>query len=516
MMPAYLLDADAWTGSAVQTLHVGSHTYVTRPTDTPADTIYDGRIVDAGQMTRSMGVADGTHGSVSYGYLELAASDGELDPWLRYGFDGRAFTLRAVGRHRALSTSTVLFKGSFAGLDASDTINGIRLRIRDRLAALDVPLLTERYAGTTISGSDGIPLAEGDETLQDQIKPRIWGKVTNVSGRVVNRFRLLWQFSSLPVAAIAVYDGAAALTLAGDYPTLAALVAATISPGFYGTCLTAGIVRLGGSPVFAVTADVTEGDTASLRSAGQVVIRMLTAIGIPTADRDAATFTALDAFNAAEVGIYLDSETSALTAIQQVLDSIGGSILPTRLGVFQVFGFAVPSGTPVLTLTERDLVSGGAFGLSFSAQSSSDGLPVWGVNLTYGRVYRTMEASEMAGSVPLARRTYLGDATRTATAQNASVKTSHPLATEMSVDTLLTQQADAQAEATRRLALFSVQRDQITFPVTLDRPEVISLDLGQVVAVDFTRFGFTGGKLFRVIGREDDYSRHRASLTLWG
>lgn len=516
MMPAYLLEADAWTGAAVQTLRVASHTYVTRATDTPADTIYDGRITDAGQMTRHIGVADGTRGSVSYGYLELAASDGELDPWFRYGFDGRSFTLKAVGRYRALSTATVLFKGSFAGLDASNAIDGIRLRIRDRLAELDVPLLTQRYAGTTTSGSDGIPPAEGDEALQDQLKPRVWGKVINVPGRVANRFRLLWQFSSSPVTAITVYDGGAALTNIGDYASVVDLLAATIAPGYYGTCLAVGIARLGGSPVLTITADVTEGPTAGLRSAAQVVSRILDAIGLSSLDRDPATFAALDTFNAAEVGIYLDSETSALSAIQQVLDSIGGSIVPTRLGVFQVFGFAAPSGTPALTLTERDLISGGSLALSFSPQSSSDGLPIWGVNLTYGRVYQTMTSGDMAGSVPLDRRTYLADSSRTATAQNASVKTAHPLATEMMVETLLAQQSDAQAEAARRLALFSVQRDQITFPIALDRPEVINLELGQVVAVNFTRFGYNSGKLFRVIGREDDYSKHRASLTLWG
>jgi hypothetical protein len=91
-MYAYLLEADAWTGSGVETLRMATHTVVTGPTETPPNTVYEGRLSDAGSITRTL-VSGGTLGraSVSYGFLELANASGALDGWYDYGFDGRAF-----------------------------------------------------------------------------------------------------------------------------------------------------------------------------------------------------------------------------------------------------------------------------------------------------------------------------------------------------------------------------------------------------------------------------------------
>lgn len=520
-MYAYLLEADAWTGSAVETQRVSTITFVSRASDTPAHTLYDGRISDAGSVSRSL-LSGGRigRGTTSYGYIELANTDGELDPWIDYGFDGHAFTLRSLAeRTSSLASAATLFRGTLSGLDASDALNSIRLTVRDRLGELSVPILTERYTGLTVGAViSPIPstpnMAEGDLDLKGQFKPRVFGKVINVPGQLANRFNLLWQFSSSAVSSIVVYDGGAALTNLGDYPDLAALINGTIAPGNYATCLAQGMVRLGGSPVFAVTADVTDGATLADRSAAQVASRILDAMGISSGDRDAASFDAVHAFNPAEVGVYLDSDTSALDVLGQVLDSIGAAIVPTAMGIYQLIAIAEPSGPPAGTITLRDIIEGGAFTLGVSAGQDRENPAVWSVEVSWGLVYQPMSASEVAGTVSLERRTYLASASRQAIIADATIKIKHPLASSLKVESLLTSQVDAEAEAVRLIFLYGTRRDVLRLP--MDYEEGRLYDIGAVVSVQIDRFGYNAGKLFIVIGREDDFDENVTTLELWG
>ena len=54
---------------------------------------------------------------------------------------------------------------------------------------------------------------------------------------------------------------------------------------------------------------------------------------------------------------------------------------------------------------------------------------------------------------------------------------------------------------------------QVLVPATaLD----VTLNIGNVVELDVSRFGLTGGKLFRVLGAAEDYASSLITLTLWG
>ncbi len=509
----YLLDVDAWTGSAVETLRLSTKTLTTRPTDSPANTVYSGRISDSGQLERSLFAGGGISGSPSSsaGAIEFANADGRLDPWLGYGFDGRAFTLRYLASDKqAIASAVLIMRGTCLRVETPDATKTIRLLIRDRLAVLDTALLTTRYAGTTITAG---ATAEGDADQKDEIKPRVFGSVQNIAPRFVNRFNLIYQVSAGAVSSIVVYDGAAPLTLAGDHATLAALTAATLVPGEYATALGLGLFRLGGSPSLTITADVVEGATLALRSAARVAGRMLDVLGIPSGDRVAASFDAVHAFNPAEVGIYVDSDVSALEVIGQVLNSVGCGLLPSATGEIELFSFAAPSGTPVATYTRRDLIaSGGSLALVGGPDGEGQGIPAWSVVLNYARVWQTMSSGDVAGVVTTERKDYLAKATRQATAQNAATRTARLLASEITIDTLLMSASDAGGEAARRLALYGVRRDRLAFPVPIAR----AVDVGAVVRLQFRRFGYDGGKLFRVIGRTDDFSGRSATLDLWG
>lgn len=511
--PIYILDCDAWNGSQVVTLRFSTHSFITRASDAPANTFYDGRIVDAGRFERSIFDGGGLLGSPSAGVgaIVLNNQDGGLDHLYNYGFDGRAFTLSEMpGTNAPLSSKTVLLSGVLSGIDSGDAFTELILRLRDPRVLLDTALLTERYAGTSTSSGLG---AEGDTDLTDKIKPVIFGAANNVPTTTVNPYDLIKQVSARPCASIIIYDGGLPLDNAGNTADLASLEASSPSPGGYTTCLSLGLIKLGGTPVFDVTADVVEGTTLADRSAARVVQRILNHLDDPSISLNAASFDALHAARPDEVGIYIDGDATALSVIGSVLQSIGAALIPEATGVLRVALVSEPQGAPVAAYSLRHIV-GGSIALNKGPTDEGDGVPAWSVLVKWGRIWFTQASSQLAGAVSETRKTYLATEVRESTAQDNAVLTAHPLAAELTIETLLTTQADADAEAIRRLSLHSVRRDYPS--IAVHRDDATGVSVGDEVAIDINRFGFNGGKNFIVVGRADDFNARTVELRLWG
>jgi hypothetical protein len=118
--------------------------------------------------------------------------------------------------------------------------------------------------------------------------------------------------------------------------------------------------------------------------------------------------------------------------------------------------------------------------------------------------------------VPADRRAWLEKATRQSVAEDASVKTAHPLAQEIVYDTVLAGQGYAGPEATRRLNLLKSKRMIYTVVATVDADLLDVIDLGKVGEVQYPRFGLDAGKLLRVIGYEPNWQNNELTLRLWG
>jgi hypothetical protein len=505
----YLLEVDAWTGQGVETLRYASLTQVTRPSDNPPNTVYDGRISAAGFLERTLFQGGGVVGrpTVGIGAIELNNGDGALDPLIGYGWDGRVFRLKEMAHGGNVSSALTVATGVLAGIDTSSAWTTLRLRLREPMSTLERPLLTARYAGTTTSAGLGV---EGDENLQDTIKPYVFGSATNVPPKLVNAFDQAYQVSAGATSSITVYDGGVALIDDGDFPSATGMLGWTQIPGHYVTSLASGLFRLGGDPIFEITADVVEAASAADRSAPRVAQRMLALAGVT--NLDTATFDNLHAANPAEVQLFVNDESTILNLVGQVLGSIGAGLVPTDTGSLQAIrGAEEPVGTATASFSLRDITLP-TLQLGASATEDGAGVPAWSVVLEYGRVWQVQTVGQLNG-VTTQRQALLAAATRKATAQDATIKTAHPLASEITVATLLRFQADAQAEAARLLALLKIRRDRIGFEVS---DEVGRVGLGNVVTHLLPRFGLETGKLFRVIGRNDDFSKRRVTLTLWG
>src|SRR5690242_16412431 len=94
----HLIEIDAHTGASLVTLRLATEAYVTSPSDSPANTIFEPRVIDPGAFSANLYQAGQTGGepSIGLGDVTLANADGGLDAWFNYGFDGRRIEIKQI------------------------------------------------------------------------------------------------------------------------------------------------------------------------------------------------------------------------------------------------------------------------------------------------------------------------------------------------------------------------------------------------------------------------------------
>jgi hypothetical protein len=525
-MTIYVVEMQAHTGAGgVQTIYASSGPFNTGPNDSPAHTHFQPALTTPLNFERHLFSEGSTSGNstVAYGEIVLANAHGRFDAWADYSFNGRPVTVRVVkqdifGNAKGLyKDAPIMLRGTIESLDITDAFRTIRLRIHDRLADLDKPLLTTRYLGTTVSAG---ATAEGPATLKDTVKPRVYGLVRNLTPIDVNPFDLIRQVSDRACSSIKIYDGGLPLTLNGDYGTVAALRGASLAAGQYATSLALGLIRLGGTPAFGVTADVV---SAGARDAASLVRQMLLDFGMTTADLDQASLTALTALNGASCGLWVNDDRTAITAIQTMLQSIGAWIVPNTQGVYTFGRLDLPTGDAAAAFREWQL-RGEVKRLS--PTDANAGIPAYRVTIRYARLPTTMTEDQLAGAVDVARRAALQLEWQESVAEDPSVKTVHLLAQEMTFDTCMTEPADAAAEAARRLRIYGARREIWKFKVSVlgpgyaptqgaSDPFAPTLKVGSIITLQMSRF-LKVPKPLVLIGRVDDAVADAIEFSAWG
>ncbi len=515
----YLIEIEAFDTvvSAAVVERFATHGYTTRPSDDPPNVHFESRVADPGNYQRSVFEQGRTSGpsSIGYGLIELVNADGGLDRMANYAVDGRRLTILSLPDPRSpWSARQVVLTGTMDQIELE--WRKVSIRLRDRSAEFSEPLQPTDYAGTTISG--GLNEAEGEDDLKDKPKPTAWGRVFNVSPVLANRFSLIWQVSSRPLSAVdAVRDNGVLLTADVDYPTLTALRAATIPTGRYATCLAAGLIRTQREPAGDLTVDVREGAN-SQRSAAMTARRVLEFAGfVAGTDFLASDFDALHAANPAEVGWWTGTETADIASVlSALLGSVGAWISPDALGRFRVRRLEAPafdSATPILD--EVVILDGGDGLARLATGDDGKGVPAAKVTVRYARNWtvQTKATLDATNSTP-AVRAFAVEEYRNAVAENAAVRTVHLLAKDLTFDTSFAFLADAQAEASRRLAIYGQRRDRYRVPLKAE--EASGVTLGDTVMLAIDRFGLDAGKTFVVIGEEVTLATGKIVLDLYG
>lgn len=516
---SYLIELDAYDMFAGEetTLYFSSSGFNTAADDSLPNQHFTPAIKEPGNYDRAMFSQGTTHGQISVGagYIELV-NDGQLDGLRNYAFDGYSLRIRTVDTVKPSYDDAVLvFEGTTEQVELS--WSKATVRIRDRLAELDVPLQGSLFAGTTIAG--GMNEAEGrPDDLKGRPKPTTWGAPQLVPAIEPNMFDRIYAVGQNGLSGISeVRDRGVALTATGsNYASVATLRAASIPAGRYATALSLGLIRTGSAPAGQLTIKPLEGSGVGQRTAAQIARRMLLTKGlIEGVDFLASDVAALDALNSAEIGYWVGAdEMQALTAVQEVLGSIGGTIMPDRLGIFRMIRFGAPTAHPPITLTHSEILEGGRGIQLLATGDQGRGVPAWRVNMRYGRNWSVLSRSDLDTATTDGFKAFAGEEWRMAVAQAPSVKAAHRLSPELTFDSYFINEADAQDEADRRLGLHAVRRDRLQVPVKSFVVEQV--DLGTVVRLQLDRFGLDAGKPFMVIGIGEKFSTGVTTLDLWG
>lgn len=510
-MRIYLVELTAVVDAigTTEVLRFSTGGFVTEPGDTPANTIYQDRLKQPALVRRDMYSNATTSGSsrVGFGELVLVNLDGGLDYLKDYGFDGQPLVVKVGDNTEAFSSFTNVLTGTMEQVEL--TQGELRIRIRDRQAELAEPIQDNRYLGTG-------DLEGNSLDVRGRPKPLIYGEVFNITPVPVFPLEQIYQVADNAIEDItAVYDSGVLLTrVTPDYTDAAHLLDDAHTPSAGSFRVFEGYFRLNSRPAGLLTADAVEGATVADRSVAQVLKRMALKVGIDAGDIDAGDVTDLDTSNDAPVGIYIDQEVTALQVMDEVAESIGAYFGFDQLGKFRMGRLNAPVNLPIVTVDENTII--GDELERVVSRDAGRGIPTYRVTLEYARNYTVQGLDQLAASVTDDRAAELSLLYRTVVAEDTDILLKHKLAPELARRTLLTEIADAEAEAARLLTLYSTLRDVYEVTVRLDETVISALDIGVEVEIVYRRFGLSSGKSFIVIGLEVDYQLNRALLILWG
>lgn len=468
-----------------------------------AGTFYAPRIEQPAVFSRAMGGGTGGKATASYGELTLVNNDGALDAMADDYFDGRTLTLRYGDASADPAAFTVLLVATIESVAFER--ERVSIRLRDRATTLDKPFSEARYAGNN-SLPTGVEGTADD--LKDQYKPRVFGRIALMQPVLVNTGKLIYQVNAAAVDAILqVYDGGAYLSqVSGDYSDLADMYNNAPASGCWRALPSQGLFRLGSMPVGQVSCSVAESWDYLDNTAAGLIQRILTEIGFTSSDWVADDFTALNQRNAGSLGVLIEGGETTASLIDRVCQSVGAWWGFDSLNRFRVVRFDAPSGSPVVTFTDDTIIE-------VDRQPESQ-LPFWEVILRADRNYAVQDKQSLAGVVPADRAAWFSADCRDQKSSNSGVKSSRLLADTVTYDTALNGIATAAAEASRRLALYSARRDVVT--LTVANPAAAIIDIGSVVSLATSQFGYGGGRLMTVTSLRVDYQRNLMDITCWG
>jgi hypothetical protein len=436
------------------------------------------------------------------GAIEIANGDGWFDRFMAMGWDGRVIRLYEGSPRARFSRWNLRAVLAAEALEWNEST--VTLLIKDPQARLDVPLQHRLYAGTGA--------LEGGAEVKGRPKPVCLGYCENVPAVPVDPVNLVYQVHWRRVQSIlAVRDKGVGLAASGaDRPGYAELVAATIAPGAFDTCLAHGLFRLGAAPEGRVTADV-QGDAPGgdyVDSTAGIVRRIATQMlehGFADPDELASSaFVLLDAQQPAEIGFFADQPVNAAEVLDRLMTAIGSVWGVTLLGQLTVARLEPPAGVPADRIRRAE----GA------AIRRHGPIPSWRRRIGYRPVWATQSGDELAASVSGASRALYAEPFRYAVAETAAARSAHKRARAVTLPGYFAAEADAAAEAARQQQMFGALRSIYTLGV--DRSP-FAQELGAVFALpDLGRFGVAGNQAFRLIGLTADRARGEVVYELWG
>ena len=509
------------TQTTVTTVRFASRSFVTRATDLPSQTFIDGRIGEGLRLNRQLSAAeDGQFGALlhtEFGEIQLRNNDGVLDDLsTRYAADGRQIRLK-IGSTEFLASGKedVQPFAQFVNVYIATAgpwlfeHNVLRLKIVDMVNRIRGQMQTEVYAGTGGSG--------GMAEIAGLTKPLMFGRMSNAPVQLVDPAILTYQLHSGNIQSVsAVYDAgvSAGLNFSADYPTYSALAAATVPASTYATSLESGHIRLGISPIGAVTVDARghkDNITGNYIEGTPDLIRTILRDfgGLTSEELDSTGFTAMNALQPGHISFFLPAgDQSTVLDVVDRLAFAAGFVIGDRGGRITIQRLGPPSSTTVhWTFNDRDIIDIERLSLPYKVPWKS-----WGIG--YGVNWTVQHDPDLATSVTQERRAFLKSERRYVYAQNTNIALFHATSAGAPLrDTFFVDAAVAEAEAARLIDLYGYGRAMYEVAV---KNALFSVHVGETVHIIYHRWDLSSGKRFVVVGVVDDADRVETRLMLFG
>lgn len=441
--------------------------------------------------------------NINFGDIEVVNSSGINDAWLGYIWKNRSVKvyygeLPLPGASPTLSDSfELVFDGITVDIDSKsrETLN---IKIRDKLEKLNTPV-TESLLGNYYQGSI---VSEAVYTNQNRnnLKPRVYGEVHNVSPLLTDPTQLEFMVSDGPVERIVeVLDNGVPVsfttTQASGTPVLPAGSFRLAAP-LQGTC-TASVQGI------AKTINVSGQTYTDVynSSVSNTILTILKLSGkqLEYTEIDATSFSSL---GTQACGMYLNSRTNVLAACQELAKSAGLTVSVTRTGKVKLIELTVPSsstGTTSIDETEMFLNT-----LRISSKPNIIGA----VKLGYAKNYTVLTG--LVTGIPEEHKDLFAKEYLEVLSKNDTVISTYDLETEPVLEgTYLVNTAETQTVANNKLTLFASPRTLYSFTTIAKH---LSLEIGSKVTLVSTRFGLSGGKPGIVIGTKPDWLSGKIEL----
>lgn len=328
--------------------------------------------------------------TISIGSSTVNNADGRFDHILNYSWDTRSVTIKKGIRGQPYASYATEFVGSILEVIADQT--NLVFTLRDNSHKLIKLVQTNKY-----SGAGG---KHGSADLREKPKPLLFGPTRNLAPVWLDSALLTSQIHDGPVVSVdAVYDRGIPLGFNANFATYELLIAATIPPGYYGTCLAEGYLRLGAPPDGAVTVDAT-GEYSTATSLPELAKEvLLDRLELVSGDLDESSFdeAALDAPYAYE-GLYFQTpEFQGDEFLETIASAINGFWYVSKLGLITLRQFRFRD--PEVTVREEDLMSLG---------KASSPHPIHKVRVNYAKNPTVLGPSEFV----IPRQTFNGFLTK--------------------------------------------------------------------------------------------------------
>jgi hypothetical protein len=494
--------------------------FISTPSDVIPNRPYHDEVKSFPVFRRSVDTAFSGSTDQPFGDIVIHNENGDKDLWMNRSWGGRDLILYVGDRSWPRDDFRRLLKGTSHELSAPDE-STLNFRMRDKGIFLEKNVQERRFpSGPSV----------------DQLKPLCFGECYHVPAALVDNDHTYMVHDGEIEAILAVYDRGDVLIPDIDY---------TVD-------LANGTFQLTTNPDGQITADVKGAKFFGISDSGseiiyhdsvaEIIYELLNSYSDLTVE-DIDGFNLLE-FNGAHpesVGIYIDSQITFSNVFDQLMRHLLGFWGFDRYGRFKLGRLTSPtatlsisSGTAIndidtainlIVVPINEIGPSVAINTSFKLQADDvkqrgvrviqRQLPLFKAEIGYRKYWYTYSQGELAGIV-LGDEDLTVDLTtefRIAVDERPITKLHHALATESGVvETLLVNRSDAEYWALQRRDLFSQTRTTYSFE-TFAAP--FGVDVGDVIEVQYPRYGFEGTTKALVVAYSESINPDRVDLELW-